>query len=64
MTGHGGNHHKKLGLQRILSASRYTFPEEAGMSTHDVTIINDKWSSEPNLACRTPYFSYPLVSSA
>jgi len=32
LRGHGGNHHEKLGLKRILCASQLTIPDTAGMT--------------------------------
>jgi len=61
MRGDEGNHHEKLGLERISCASQFTItagttPDPAGKNT-------DTRSSKPNQVSRTPDFSYPLVSS-
>ena len=58
-----GNHHEKLGLERISYASQLTIPDIAG-TTHDPACgFTDTRSSTPNQASRTPDFSYPLISS-
>jgi len=55
--GDGGNHHEKLGLERILCASQLTIPDTAGMSPDPAGNITDKGSSKPNQAGHTPDFS-------
>ena len=52
MRGYQGNHHEKLGLKIISYVSQFTIPDTAATR-----------SSQPNLASRTPDYSYPLVSS-
>jgi len=64
MRGDGGNHHEKLGLQRISCACQFTIPNTAGMSSDPACHYTDTRSSEPNEVSHTPDFSYPLVSSA
>jgi len=61
--GDGTNHHEKLGLKRISCASRFTIPDAPGTSPDPACNNTDTRSSQPNHACRTPGFSYPLVSS-
>jgi len=62
MRGDGGNHDEKLGLKRILCASRLTIPDTAG-NTPDLAGKNtDARSSKPNQASRTTDLSYQLVS--
>jgi len=63
MRGCGGNHHEKLGLERISCASRFTIPDTAGRSPDPASNHTDMMSSQPNQASRTPDFSSPLVSS-
>jgi len=58
-----GNHHEKLGLKKISCASQFTIPDPAGTSPDPAGNYTDTRSSKPNQACRTPDFSYPLVSS-
>jgi len=55
--GDGGNHHEKLGLQRILCASQLTIPDTAGTSPDPAGNNTDTRSSKPNQASRTPDFS-------
>jgi len=54
--GDGGNHHEKLGLERILCASQLTIPETAGTSPDPVGNITNNGSSKPNQASRPPDF--------
>jgi len=61
--GDGGNNHEKLGLKRISCASQYTIPDMAGTRPDPAGNNTDTRSSQPNQACCTPDFSYPLVSS-
>jgi len=63
LRGYGGNHHEKLGRKRISCASQFTIPNMAGMTPDPACNYTDTWSSQPNLASRTPDFSYPLVST-
>ena len=58
-----GNHHEKLGLKRISCASQFTIPDKTGTSPDPAGKYIDSRSSQPNQACRTPHFSYPLISS-
>ena len=60
---YGGNHHEKLGLERISSVSQSTIPKTAGMSPDPACIYTDLRTSKPNQASQTPDFSYSLVSS-
>jgi len=59
----GGNHHQKLGLERISGASQLTIPDTAGTSPDPAGNITDTGSSTPNQASCTPDFSSPLVFS-
>jgi len=59
----GGNHHEKLGLQRISCASRLNIANTAGTSPDLACNHTDTRSLQPNQAGRTPDFSYLLVSS-
>ena len=59
----GGNHHEKLGLQRISCASRLNIANTAGTSPDPACNYTDTRSLQPNQAGPTPDFSYPLVSS-
>jgi hypothetical protein len=59
-----GNHHEKLGLERISCASQLTIPDMAGTSPDPVGNNNDtrsskpkEASSKPNQESRTPDFS-------
>jgi len=61
--GDAGNHHEKLGLKRILCASRFTIPDTAGMSPNPECNYTDTRTSQPNQASHTLDFSYPLVFS-
>jgi len=63
MRGDGGNHHEKLGLERMSCASQFTIPDIAGMSPDPECNYTATRSSQPNQASCTPDFSYPLVSS-
>jgi hypothetical protein len=57
------NHHKNLGLKRIVCVSQLTIPYTAGMTPDTTCNYPNTRSPQPNQACRTPEFSYPLVSS-
>jgi len=64
MGGDGGNHHEKLGLERIAGASQLTIPDTAGTSPDRAGNNTDTRSSKPNpassrpnQASRTPDFS-------
>ena len=59
----GGINHEKLGLKIISCASQFTIPNTAGTSPDQAWNYIDTRSSQPNLASRTPDYSYPLVSS-
>ena len=59
MRGDEGNHHEKLGLKRILSASQCTIPDTAGMSPDLACNYTDTRSTQPNQASCTQQFSYP-----
>ena len=61
--GDGGNHHEKLGLERISCASKLSIPNTAGTSPDLVANNTNTRSSKPNQGSRTPDFSGPLVSS-
>jgi hypothetical protein len=61
--GYRGNHHKKPGLKRIFCASQLTIPDTADTTPDTTCIYTDTRSSQPNQSCRTPDFSYPLISS-
>jgi len=63
MNGDGTNHHEKLGLKRITSASESTIPDVARRSPDPECNNTDTMSSQPNQARNTPDFSYPLLSS-
>jgi len=55
--GDRGNHHEKLGLEKISYASQLTIPDTAGMNPDPAGIITGTGSSKPNQASRTPDFS-------
>jgi hypothetical protein len=62
--GDGGNHHEKMGLERILCASQLTITDTAGTNPDPAVNNTDTTSSKPNqvsstpnLASRTPDFS-------
>jgi len=63
MRGYGGNHHEKLGLERISCASQFTIPDRAGMSPDPAGNDTDTRSSQLYRASCTPGFSFPLVVS-
>jgi len=63
MRGDEGNHHEKLGLERISCASQFIIPDTAGTTPDPAGKNTDTRSSKPNQASRTLDFSYPLVSS-
>jgi len=61
--GDGGNHHEKLGLERILLVSQLTIPDTGGTSPDPASNNTDTRSSKsneaspkPNQASRTPDF--------
>jgi len=58
-----GNHHEKLGLERIPGAAQCTIPDTQGTRHGPVGNYTDRRSSNPNQAYCTPHFSYPLRSS-
>ena len=55
--GDQGNHHEKLGLEKISCASQLTIPDMAGTIPDPAGIITNTGSSKPNQATRTPDFS-------
>jgi hypothetical protein len=55
--GDGGNHHEKLGLERISCASELTMPDMAGTCPDLAGNITNTGVSKPNQASRTPHFS-------
>ena len=55
--GDGGNHHEKLGLEKISCASQLTIPDTPGISPDPVGNITDTESSKSNQASRAPDFS-------
>jgi len=62
--GDGGNHHEKLGLERISCASQLTIPDTADTSPDPAgnnSVMRSckphQVSSTPNQASRTPDFS-------
>jgi len=63
MRGDEGNHHEKLGLKRISSASRLTIPDTAGTTPDPAGKNTDTRPSQPNQASPTPDFAYPVVFS-
>jgi hypothetical protein len=63
MRGNGGNHHEKLGLERISCASQLTIPDTAGTTPDPVGENTDTWSIKSNQACCRTDFPYLLVSS-
>ena len=63
MRGYGGNHHEKLGLEKISCASQFTIPDTGGTSPDLACNFTDTRSSQPNPASHAPEYSYPLVSS-
>jgi len=54
MRGDGGNHHEKLGLERIPCASQFTFPDTAGTTPHRAGRNTATKSSKPKQASPTP----------
>jgi hypothetical protein len=52
--GDGGNHHEKLGLERISCASQLTIPDTAGTSPDPAGNNIDTKSSKPNQASYKP----------
>lgn len=56
-----GNHHQKLGLNRISCASQLTIPNKAGTSPDQACNNTDTRSSEPNNASCISDISYLLV---
>ena len=63
MRGDGGNHHEKLGLQRISCGTQFDIPDTAGTTPDPAGKNTDTRSSKPNQASRTPDISYLLISS-
>jgi hypothetical protein len=63
MGGYGGNHHVTLGHKIISCASQYTIPDTGGTSPDLACNYIDTRSSQTNPSCRTPDYSYPLISS-
>jgi len=61
--GDGGNHHEELGLKRISCVSKWTIPDQAGMSPVPAGYYTDTRSSKPNQGSSTPDFSQLLISS-
>jgi len=59
----GGNHHEKLGLERISCVSHFNIPNTAGTSPDPACNISNMQPCRPNQASGTPDFSYPLVPS-
>jgi hypothetical protein len=55
--GDGGNHHEKLGLERISCASQLTRPDMEATSPDLAGNITDMGASKPNQVSRTPDFS-------
>jgi len=55
--GDRGNHHEKLGLEKISCACQLPIPDMAGTIPDPAGNITDMWSSKPNQASRTPDFS-------
>jgi len=58
MRGAGGNHHEKLGLEKILCASQCTIPDMAGTSADPAGYHTDMTSLKPNPVTHTPDVSY------
>jgi hypothetical protein len=52
--GDEGNHHEKLGLERISCGSQLTIPDIARMSADLAGNNTDTRSSKPNQVCSTP----------
>ena len=63
MRGYEGNHHKKLGLNRISYASQLSIPDTAGKSPDPACNYTNTRSSQPNWASRTRDFPCPLLFS-
>jgi hypothetical protein len=63
MRWYGGNHHEKLGRKIISCASQLTIPERGARRPDLVCNFTDMRLFQPNLACRTTDYYYPLVSS-
>jgi hypothetical protein len=55
--GDRGNHHEKLGLEKISCAIQLTIPDTAGTRPDAAGDITDTGSSKPNQASRTADFS-------
>jgi len=55
--GDGGNHHEKLGPERISCASKLSILDTAGTNPDPAGNITDTGPSKPNQASRTPAFS-------
>jgi len=62
MRGDGGNHHAKLGLERIWCASAFTIPDMGGTCPDPACNNTNTRSSQPTEAGDTPDVSYPLES--
>lgn len=58
-----GNHHEKVGLQRILCACQFTIPTGAAITSDPAGESSDMWSSKGSQASRTPSLPYSLLSS-
>jgi hypothetical protein len=63
MRGNGGNHYEKLGHKIMLCASQFIILDTAGINPDSAWNYTDMMLSQPNLASRTPDYSYPLLSS-
>jgi len=55
--GDRGNHHEKMGLEKISCASQLTIPDTAGTIPDPAGNITDTGSSKPNQASCTPDFT-------
>jgi hypothetical protein len=55
--GDGGNHHEKLGLEKISCASPLTIPDTACTIPDPAGNNTNTGSSNPNQPSRTPDFS-------
>ena len=55
--GDGGNHHEKLGPEKISCATQLTIPDTTGTIPDPAGNINNTGSSKPDQASRTPDFS-------
>jgi len=61
--GDWGNHHEKLGLERISCVRQFMICDTAYASLDLASINPEMWSSQSNQASRIPDFSYLLISS-